>query len=99
MRRLENLNFVCDHVEGGHGLDDDVMASCIPSLAACTGMRELSLSSLGLGVSSCAALSAIFPRMTGLQKLVLYKFAWRQLRRSPSSWIGGVQTSTRIEFT
>lgn len=54
-----------------HDLNDDIMAGCIPSLAACTRMQKLKLILLDLSTSSCAALSAVFPRMAALHKLVL----------------------------
>ena len=52
-----------------HGVDDDIMAGCIPSLAGCTAMRKLNLCNLGLSTNCCAALSAVFPRMTNLHEL------------------------------
>ena len=73
MKRLEELSIACDHVEGGHGLDDDIMARCIPSLAACTCMQKLYLRCLGLSTTSFAALNAILPRMSALLKLELSK--------------------------
>ena len=51
--------------------DDIVMAGCIPSLASCTDMQEMKLQWLGLSTHSCAALTAIFPRMASLNKLNL----------------------------
>ncbi|EJK65652.1 hypothetical protein THAOC_13466 [Thalassiosira oceanica] len=53
-------------------LNDGVMASCIPSLAACTGMQSLQLNHLNLSTNSCAALRGVFPQMVTLLKLVLH---------------------------
>ena len=52
-------------------LNDDIMTGCIPSLADCTDIRSLSLRCLDLSTNSCAALSAVFPRMAGLLHLDL----------------------------
>ena len=52
-------------------LDDDVVAGCIPSLAACTGMWKLVLKDMLMSTQSCAALGAIFPRMAALLELNL----------------------------
>jgi len=71
MKRLEALSIDSNHVDGDHGLDDDAMAGCIPSLATCTGMRTLNLRCLELSTSSCIALSTIFPRMASLRDLNL----------------------------
>ena len=58
--------------EEGHGLDDDdVMARCIPSLAACTNMRELTLKELSMSTSSCAELAVILSPMDALMELDL----------------------------
>ncbi|EJK45661.1 hypothetical protein THAOC_35722 [Thalassiosira oceanica] len=54
-----------------HHLDDGFMAGCIPSLAACKGMRKLNLIFLNLSTRSCAALSAVFPQMTMVHELDL----------------------------
>ena len=73
MKRLEEL-YVLHDVPNGEGLtdlDDDVMAGCIPSLAACTAMRNLVLVDLSMGMKSCAALSVILPRMANLMELDL----------------------------
>lgn len=56
-------------------LDDDIMAGCIPSLATCAGMQTLELNDLNISTNSCAALSAIFPRMAALKKLTLCRNA------------------------
>ena len=73
MNNLEELCIDCGQGEEGfNGLDDDVMAGCIPSLAACTGMRKLTLNYLSMSTRSCSALSAIFSKMTALLELKLY---------------------------
>lgn len=70
MNSLEKLYF--SYADGSdYYLDDGIMARGIPSLAACTAMRDLDLWCLDLGINSCAALSAVFPRMTSLQRLSL----------------------------
>ncbi|EJK69216.1 hypothetical protein THAOC_09545 [Thalassiosira oceanica] len=73
MNSLEELDIDCEEEEGGvlAHLDDDDMAGCIPSLAACTGMRSLKLNHLNLSTNSCAALRSVFPRMATLRVLVL----------------------------
>ncbi|EJK45499.1 hypothetical protein THAOC_35884 [Thalassiosira oceanica] len=53
-------------------LNDGDMAGCIPSLAACSGMRSLTLNYLNLSTNSCAALRGVFPRMAALRKVVLH---------------------------
>ena len=70
MRKLEILSINCEDVD--HGLDDDIMAGYIPSLAACTAMRDLDLICLGLSTRSCNALGGIFHRMANLALLTLY---------------------------
>ncbi|EJK45657.1 hypothetical protein THAOC_35718 [Thalassiosira oceanica] len=70
MKGLEELRINC-HGEYGHDLNDDIMAGCIPSLAACPGMRKLHLISLGLSINSGGALSAVLPQMTALNELNL----------------------------
>jgi len=72
MKSLEKLSIKWND-PGNDNFNDDVMAGCIPSLAACTAMRYLTLSCLGFGSNSCAALSANFPRMTSLQRLTLQR--------------------------
>ena len=47
------------------------MTGCIPSLAACTGMRKLNLNDLNLSDNGCAALSGVFPQMAVLIELHL----------------------------
>ena len=71
MNSLEELHIDCDESDGANGLDDGIMAGCIPSLAACMGMQKLKLDCLNMGTSSCAALSVIFPRMASLRDLNL----------------------------
>ncbi|EJK63365.1 hypothetical protein THAOC_15977, partial [Thalassiosira oceanica] len=65
MNSLEELCIDCEEEEGGvlAHLNDGAMAGCIPSLAACTGMRSLTLNYLNLSTISCAALRGVFPRM------------------------------------
>ena len=70
MKGLEELSIKCDD-EDEHDLNDGVMAGCLPSLAACTGLRKLELITLDLSTSSCAALNAVFPRMAALRQLDL----------------------------
>ncbi|EJK51644.1 hypothetical protein THAOC_29165, partial [Thalassiosira oceanica] len=72
MNSLEDLIIDCEE-EGGvlANLNDGDMADCIPSLAACSGMRSLKLNYLNLRTNSCAALGGVFPRMATLLKLVL----------------------------
>ena len=72
MKSLEQLSFGYDVEYGDHGLDDVIMAGCIPSLAACTVMRKLNLTCIGLSTRSCAALSTILHRMATLDFLTLY---------------------------
>ncbi|EJK54169.1 hypothetical protein THAOC_26268 [Thalassiosira oceanica] len=70
MNSLEELCIDCD--DGfEHDLNDVTVAGCIPSLAACKGMRKLKLNFLDLSTNSCAALSAIFPEMAALLELDL----------------------------
>ena len=57
--------------DSGHDLDDGVMAGCIPSLSACTGMRVLKLQGLNMSARSCAMLRGIFPQMAALYELDL----------------------------
>ncbi|EJK48051.1 hypothetical protein THAOC_33184 [Thalassiosira oceanica] len=72
MNSLEALDIGGDEEEEGpSNLNDGEMAGCIPSLAACTGMRSLTLAYLNLSTNSCAALRCVFPRMATLRKLVL----------------------------
>ena len=66
MEKLEELSIINN---GDRISDDVILAGCIQSLAACTGMRELNLMLPGLSTNSWAALSAIFPRMISLQGL------------------------------
>ncbi|EJK44995.1 hypothetical protein THAOC_36422, partial [Thalassiosira oceanica] len=71
MKSLEELSISYDN--GDYLLNDVDMAEWIPSLAAaCTVMRTLKLSSLGLNINSCTALGALFPRMASLHKLTLH---------------------------
>ena len=74
MNSLKELH-ICEGEEGFNGLDgfldDGIMTGCIQSLAACTGMRAMNLKNLNLSNNSCAALSAIFPRMAALLELNL----------------------------
>ncbi|EJK69901.1 hypothetical protein THAOC_08801 [Thalassiosira oceanica] len=72
MNSLEDLIIDCEE-EGGvlANLNDGDMADCIPSLAACSGMRSLKLNYLNLSTNSCAALRGVFPRMANLRDLVL----------------------------
>ena len=70
MNNLEKLYF--SYADGSdYYLDDGIMARGIPSLAACTAMKDLDLWSLDLGTNSCAALSAVLPRMASLRRLSL----------------------------
>jgi len=72
MNSLEELHIDCDDGdEGLNDLDDNVMAGCIQSLTACTGMRKLNLNYLKLCNNSCAALSGIVPRIAALLELSL----------------------------
>ena len=71
MKSLKELSICYDDEDVDHGVDDDIMSGCIPSLAGCTAMQTLNLGWLGLSTSSCAALSAIFPRMASLHELKL----------------------------
>ncbi|EJK52483.1 hypothetical protein THAOC_28230 [Thalassiosira oceanica] len=63
VNNLEELCINCDSEDADGSLsdmlDDDFMAKCIPSLAACKGMRKLKLAGLNLSTKSCAALSAL----------------------------------------
>ncbi|EJK54167.1 hypothetical protein THAOC_26266 [Thalassiosira oceanica] len=70
---MEELCIDCDDDEEflSDMLDDDIMAKCILPLAACKGMQKLTLNGLNLSSSSCAALSAVFPRMAALLELNL----------------------------
>ena len=71
MKGLEELSIRCDD---DHDLNDGFMAGCIPSLAACTGMRKLAMQELNMSTNSCgAALSAVSPEMSALQRLDLCK--------------------------
>ncbi|EJK77355.1 hypothetical protein THAOC_00818, partial [Thalassiosira oceanica] len=69
MNSLEELCIDCE--EDFANLNDGDMAGCIPSLAACTGMRSLKLNYLNLSTNSCAALRGVLPRMATLRKLIL----------------------------
>ncbi|EJK62024.1 hypothetical protein THAOC_17383, partial [Thalassiosira oceanica] len=69
MNSLEELCIDCE--EGVTNLNDGAMAVCIPSLAACTGMRSLQLNYLNLRSNSCAALRDVFPQMATIRELVL----------------------------
>ncbi|EJK52647.1 hypothetical protein THAOC_28058, partial [Thalassiosira oceanica] len=71
MNSLEELYIDCNDEEGLTNLNDGAMASCIPSLAACTGMRSLTLNHLNLSTNSCAALRGVLPRMATLREVVL----------------------------
>ncbi|EJK48639.1 hypothetical protein THAOC_32544, partial [Thalassiosira oceanica] len=72
MNSLEELCIDCDDEEEGlANLNDGDMAGCIPSLAACTGMRSLKLNYLNLSTSSFAAMRGVFPRISALRELVL----------------------------
>ena len=70
MNSLEDLCFDCE-LDGDDDLDDDDMAGYIPSLAAHSAMRILTLKNLNMGRNSCAVLSGILPRMAGLHELHL----------------------------
>ncbi|EJK57931.1 hypothetical protein THAOC_21985 [Thalassiosira oceanica] len=70
MRSLEELCVQCEH-GGEANMSDYDMAGCIPSLAACKGMRKLELTGLHLSTKSCAALSAVVPRMAALMEMRL----------------------------
>ncbi|EJK76484.1 hypothetical protein THAOC_01751 [Thalassiosira oceanica] len=71
-RDMNSLEELCIDCEGDLAhLNDGDMAGCIPSLAACTGMRSLKLSYLNLSTNSCAALRGVFPRMATLREVVL----------------------------
>ena len=63
MKSLEDLRVVHGGPNGEDltDLDDDVMAGCIPLLAACTAMRNLMLVDLNMGMKSSASLSATLP--------------------------------------
>ena len=67
MKSLEELSIACDD-GNGNDLNDDVVAGCIPSLTACTGMRTLKLNDLNVGTNR---LSGIFPGMAALLGLSL----------------------------
>ena len=69
MKSLKELSITYE--DNRSWLEDDIMAECIPSLAACTVMQKLNLSWLGLGIYSCTALGAIFHRMANLQTMTL----------------------------
>ncbi|EJK47020.1 hypothetical protein THAOC_34287, partial [Thalassiosira oceanica] len=74
---MNSLEELCikggDEEEGLANLNDGDIAGCIPSLAACTGMRSLKLNQcLNLRSNSCAALRGVFPRMATLRILVLH---------------------------
>ncbi|EJK66341.1 hypothetical protein THAOC_12749 [Thalassiosira oceanica] len=71
MNSLEELCIEGGDEEGVTNLNDDEMAVCIPSLAACTGMRSLTLAYLNLSTNSCAALRGVFPRMATIREVVL----------------------------
>ena len=60
MKGLEEPSIRFDD-DDEHDLDDGIMAGCIPALAACTGMRKLTLNKLNMSTNSCAALNAVFP--------------------------------------
>ncbi|EJK45444.1 hypothetical protein THAOC_35943 [Thalassiosira oceanica] len=73
---MNSLEELCikggDEEEGLANLNDGDLAGCIPSLAACKGMRSLTLNQcLNLRSNSCAALRGVFPRMATLFKVVL----------------------------
>ncbi|EJK56015.1 hypothetical protein THAOC_24174 [Thalassiosira oceanica] len=71
-RDMNSLEELCIDCQGNlANLNDDEMAGCIPSLAACTGMRSLELNHLNLSTYSFAALRGVFPRMATLRELVL----------------------------
>ena len=70
MKSLQALSFSFDE-DDDQNVDDDIMAGCISSLAACTGMQTLKLRNLELSTNSCAALSTVFPRMAALLELDL----------------------------
>jgi len=75
MKGLEEL-YICGGIEEAghdHDLNDNAVAGCIPSLAACTGMQKLILNGLSISTHSCAALSDVFPRMAALRRLNLYR--------------------------
>ncbi|EJK51647.1 hypothetical protein THAOC_29163 [Thalassiosira oceanica] len=71
MNSLEELDIDCE--EDLANLNDDDMAGCIQSLAACTGMRSLKLRCLNISTNSSAALRGVFPRMATLLELALNK--------------------------
>ncbi|EJK78112.1 hypothetical protein THAOC_00004 [Thalassiosira oceanica] len=70
MNSLEELYIDCE--KDLANLNDGDMAGCIPSLAACTGMRSLKLNYLNLSTECCAALRGVIPRMTSLREVVLH---------------------------
>ena len=70
-RDMKSLEYIHIDAPLQHGWNDDIMAGCIQSLAASTRMRKLTLINLNMSTSSCAALSAIFPRMAALVELDL----------------------------
>ena len=70
MKSLEELG-ISDQQDSDYDLDDDAMAECIPSLAACTCMQKLILRDLNICTNSCAAMSEICPRMAALLDLDL----------------------------
>ena len=71
MNRLEGLSIDNMNSMGCFVVDDGVMAGCIPSLSACTCIRKLNMSNLGLCTNSCSALSAVIPQMAALLELDL----------------------------
>ncbi|EJK59403.1 hypothetical protein THAOC_20381 [Thalassiosira oceanica] len=52
-------------------LNDAIMAECILTLSACTGMQKLTLNGLNLSTNSFAVLRTVFPRMSALLDLGL----------------------------
>ncbi|EJK65238.1 hypothetical protein THAOC_13929 [Thalassiosira oceanica] len=71
-RDMESLKeLYLSDLSGSRSLNDNVMAGCIPSLAACKDIRELKLEGYSMSTNSCTALSAVLPRMTLLLELSL----------------------------
>ena len=74
-RDMKSLGDLCIDGCGAiqNDLNDDAMAGCIPSLAACVCMKILALTNLNMSNNSCAALSGVFPRMATLLELSLHR--------------------------
>ena len=72
MSSLEELGIECEGWQSEeYVLDDDIMAGCVPSLKSHTRMQEMTLCDMRMSTSSCNALSAVLPQMTGILSLHL----------------------------